>query len=125
MLAALAACLAGGLLSFAGPCPLHADGSVPSCQGAQRVLLGMDAILGIIALVRIFELDEGERRGLSFCAGLMGALIALTPSLLVNLCTDPTMPCLAALQPFVRCIGGAVAIVGGTDLTKRLLALRT
>ena len=124
ILVALAALLAVGLLAFARPCAVHADGSVGSCVWAHRALFGADAVLGIIALVRVFELDEGERRGLSFSAALVGALIAATPGFLIGLCAYPTMPCHGGLLFLARSVGGAVALVGATDLTRRLLTLR-
>ena len=120
VLVALAGLLAYGLLAFAGPCAHDAA----SCVGAQRVLLGMDAVLGVIALVRVFELDEGERRGLSFSAALVGALIAVTPWLLIDLCADASMTSNVMMRPFTTCCGGAAFLVGATDLTRRLLALR-
>lgn len=120
VLVAVAGLLAYGLLAFAGPCAHDAA----SCVEAQRVLLGMDAVLGVIALVRVFELDEGERRGLSFCAALVAALIAVTPWLLVELCAEVDMPCVTMMRPFVTCCGGAAFLVGAADLTRRLLALR-
>ena len=94
------------------------------CHWAYRVVLGMDAVLGVISLVRVFELDEGERRGLSFSAALVGALIAATPGWLIALCEDPALHCQSVMRPFCLAVGIAVALVGGIDLTRRLLALR-
>ena len=94
------------------------------CHWACRVVLGMDAVLGVIALVRVFEMDEGERRGLSFSAALVGALIAATPGWLIPLCENPALRCQSAMRPFCLFVGVAVALVGGVDLTRRLLALR-
>ena len=124
ILLALAAVLAAGLVTFAGPCGAHADGGVGSCVWAQRAMLGMDAVLAIVAFVRIFETDEGERRGLSLASALMGALIAATPGGLIDLCMLETMHCNVAMRPFALCIGVAVALVGAVDLTRRLLAIR-
>lgn len=120
----LALVLGGGLLSFAGPCAAHGDGSVASCYWAFRAILSMDAVLAILALVRVFEQDEGERRGLSLGAALMGILIAATPGFIIGLCSEVTMPCHAVMRPFAMLLGIAVALVGGIDLTRRLLALR-
>ena len=94
------------------------------CHWACRVVLGMDAVLGVIALVRVFEMDEGERRGLSFSAALVGALIAATPGWLIPLCENPALRCQSVMSPFCLFVGVAVALVGGVDLTHRLLALR-
>lgn len=123
VLFALAALFAWGLTSFARPCDAAFADATSGCRWAHRALLAMDCVLGIISLVRIFELDEGERRGLSFCAALVGALIAATPGLVISLCQNPTAQCQAHLRPLAFAVGIAVAIVGGTDLVRRLLAI--
>ena len=123
ILVALSLLLAVGLNTFAGPCQLH-DGAVGTCFWAYRAVLGMDAVLGVLSLVRVFEMDEGERRGLSFAAALVGALIAATPGPLVGLCESASMHCQLVMRPFCLVVGVAVALVGGIDLTRRLLALR-
>ena len=124
LLTALAALLIVGLLTFAGPCEAHSSTAANSCYWAFRVLLGQSAILAIIAIVRIFETDEGERRGLSFACALIGVLIAAVPGGLIELCADTAMPCNAAMRPLALVVGIAVALVGGTDLVRRLLAIR-
>ena len=64
ILLALSALLAVGLTTFAGPCQPHGD-EVNTCFWVYRAVLGMDAVLGVLSIVRVFEMDEGERRGLS------------------------------------------------------------
>ena len=123
ILVALSVLLACGLSTFAGPCELH-GGDVGTCFWAYRAVLGMDAGLGVLSVVRIFEMDEGERRGLSFATALMGALIAATPGLLVKLCDGAAMQCQMVMRPFCLIVGAAIALAGGIDLTRRLLALR-
>ena len=124
VLTVLAALLIVGLLTFAEPCDVQGSQSPASCFWAFRATLGAGAVLAIISLVRIFEQDEGERRGLSFSAALVGVLIAAIPGGLIGLCSDPSLPCNTVMKPFALCIGIAVALVGGVDLTRRLLALR-
>ena len=123
ILLALSALLAVGLNTFAGPCQPHGD-EVNTCFWAYRVVLGMDAVLGVLSIVRVFEMDEGERRGLSFAAALVGALIAATPGMLISLCDGGSMHCQVAMKPFCLAMGVSVALVGGIDLTRRLLSLR-
>ena len=124
ILTALAIVLLAGLLTFAGPCAVQAGEETRSCLWASRALVGVDAVLLIIALVRIFEQDEGERRGLSFAAALLGVLIAVMPGTLIALCSDPSTHCNAVMRPFALALGIAVVLTGGIDLTRRLLALR-
>jgi len=120
ILTALAAVLLAGLATFAGPCA-HGDGANPTCLWAQRAMLGTGALLAILAIVRIFEPDEGERRGLSLGCALAGALIAAIPGGLIDLCANASMTCNALMRPFAVCLGVAVFLVGAIDLTLRLI----
>ena len=116
--------LAVGLMTFASPC-IHLDGAgEPSCLWASRAMLGVSAVVFILAVVRVFETDEGERRGLSLACALSGLLVAAMPGLVISLCADPAMACNAVMRPFALAVGVCIALVGGIDLTRRLLALR-
>lgn len=124
ILTALAALLLAGTATFAGPCDAHGGQEAASCLWASRALLGIGAVIAILAIVRIFETDEGERRGLSLSCALLGFLAAAMPGPIIALCADPSMHCNAAMRPFALCVGIAIGLVGGIDLTRRLLALR-
>ena len=124
ILTVLAVMLLAGLLTFAGPCASQVGEEARSCLWASRALLGVDVVLLIIALVRIFEQDEGERHGLSFASALLGALIAVMPGTLIALCPVPSAQCNAVMRPFALVLGLALALTGGIDLARRLLALR-
>ena len=124
ILTALAVLLFGGLSTFAGPCTSHDAADTPMCFWAFRAMLGAGAVLVVLSIVRIFETDEGERRGLSLGAALLGALIAAIPGGLIDLCSDASMACNAIMRPFALCVGVAVFMVGAIDLTRRLLSLR-
>lgn len=123
VLTGLSALLIVGLLTFAGPCDVADGAAVSSCVWACRAMLGMGAVLAIISIVRIFETDEGERRGLSLSAALLGALIAATPGFLIGLCVDPALQCNAIMRPFAVSIGIVVFLTGVIDLVRRLLAI--
>ena len=124
LLSCLDVLLVVGLLTFAAPCS-HLDGAdTPSCVWAMRAVLGAAAVIGVLAIVRMFERDEGERRGLSLGCALLGVLVAALPGPVVGLCADPTMPCNAVMHPFIVAVGVAIALVGGIDLARRLLSLR-
>lgn len=116
--------LIAGLLTFAGACGAHADGSVGSCHWAARAVLGVSVVGLVLSLVRIFERDEGERRGLSLSVALLGALTAVIPGGLIDLCAQASMPCHTAMRPFTLCVGVLIAVVGIVDLIRRLMALR-
>jgi len=123
VLAVLGVFLIVGVATFAGPCELHEGWEVPSCLWASRAVMAIGAVAAILAIVRILETDEGERRGLSLACALLGFLCALIPGLVISLCADPTMPCNAIMRPFVLCVGIAIGVVGAVDLTRRLLAI--
>lgn len=103
---------------------MHVAGEVPSCQWASRAVIGAGVVVFILAVVRIFETDEGERRGLSLSCSLIGFLIAFIPGFIIGLCVDSTMHCNEVMRPFVMCAGIAIGIIGAVDLTRRLLAIR-
>ena len=120
ILTALAALLLVGLATFAAPCSTH-DGS---CVWAVRAAFAIGVVIAVLAIVRIFEMDEGERRGLSLACALLGFLAAAVPGFVIALCADASMPCNAIMHPFVLCVGIAIGLVGAVDLTRRLLALK-
>lgn len=123
LLTALSMLLVVGVLSFAGPCGVHDDGSVGSCRWAARAVLGVGVVLSVLSVVRIFERDEGERRGLSLAAALLGVLAACMPGVLVDLCATQAMRCHAIMRPFILCVGTAIAMTGGVDLVVRLMRI--
>ncbi|MDO4798762.1 MAG: DUF4418 family protein [Coriobacteriales bacterium] len=121
ILAVLSVLLLVGVGGFAGPCGAH-NGAMPAtCQWAARAVLGVGVVSAVLSLVRIFERDEGERRGLSLSVALLGVLVAVLPGVLIDLCADPAMRCVVLMRPFCVAVGVAIALVGGTDLTLRLI----
>ena len=125
ILAALVALLIAGVATFAGPCSAHDGLEVASCLWASRAVLGIGVVIAILAIVRIFETDEGERRGLSLACSLLGFLCAVMMGAIIPLCADPSMHCNSVMRPFVMCVGVAIGLVAAIDLTRRLLSLRS
>lgn len=123
VLTALAIFLIVGVATFAGPCDQSSQGEM-SCLWASRAVVGIGVVTAILAIVRIFETDEGERRGLSLSCALFGFLMAAMPGLIIGLCPDPAMHCNMVMRPFVIAIGVAIGVTGAVDLTRRLLAIR-
>lgn len=119
----LSALVLYGLVTFAHPC-VHDDGSVSVCVWAQRSMVAEAIVALVLSLVRIFERDEGERRGLDLGIALVAALIALSPGNIIELCMMETMRCHTLMAPFARILGVLVAVLAGTDLVRRLLSLR-
>lgn len=123
VLTALSLLLVAGVLTFAAPCGISDDGTFGSCHWAARAVLGVGVVLIVLSVVRVFERDEGERRGLSLAAALLGVLVACMPGVLVELCATQTMRCHAVMRPFVVCVGAAIAVAGGADLVVRLMRI--
>lgn len=122
-LSALSLLLVVGIQTFAGPCATHSDGSVGSCVWAARAVLGVGIVLAALSIVRIFERDEGERRGL--CVGIfsLGVLVALMPGVFIDLCANEAMRCVTVFRPFCIGVGAAIALVAGIDLVVRLVRI--
>lgn len=95
-----------GVETFAGP-----------CVGVARAVMGVSVVMLILSVVRIFERDEGERRGLCLGIALSGALAAWMPSLL----GVPSVRPITA--PFCMVVGSLAALVAGADLVIRLVRL--
>ncbi len=123
MLAVLAAVLVAGVATFAGPCGADAGHESDSCLWASRAVIAISVVIVILAIVRVFETDEGERRGLSLSCSLLGFLCAVVPGFVIPLCADPAMHCNAVMRPFALCIGVAIGLMGAIDLVRRLLAI--
>ena len=119
-LRALSLLLVVGVQTFAGSCATHSDGNVGSCVWAARAVLGIGIVLVALSVVRIFERDEGERRGLCVGIASLGVLTALMPGVFIDLCADETMRCVAVFRPFCICVGAVIALVAGIDLVVRL-----
>ena len=125
-LTALAALLIIGVVAFAGPCAPGGQGGQGemTCLWASRAVIGVGAVTAVLAIVRIFETDEGERRGLSLSCSLLGFLMAALPGPIISLCAEPSMHCNAVMRPFVFVVGIAIGVIGAVDLVRRLLAIR-
>jgi len=123
ILTLLAALLLFGVATFAGPCQEHGDQGLSSCVWASRAVLGVGVVAAVLAIVRIFETDEGERRGLSLACALLGFLAAAMPGFIIDTCADSAMHCNAVMRPFVVAVGLAIGVVGAVDLVLRLMAI--
>lgn len=123
ILLVLSLVLVVGIQTFAGPCGVQESGSASSCHWAARAILGAGIVIVVLSIVRVFERDEGERRGLSFAAACVGALVACLPGVLIDLCTVPDARCHVVMQPFAIGLGVAIALVGGVDLIVRLMRI--
>lgn len=124
LLTLLVALLVVGVMTFAGSCTDHDGQTEMSCLWASRAVIAAGVVTAILAIVRIFETDEGERRGLSLSCALLGFLMAALPGPVISLCADPSMHCNSVMRPFVLVVGIAIGVTGAVDLVKRLLAIR-
>ncbi len=85
-----------GSRTFLSPC-VHEDGSFGACHWAGQTLLGLGAVLGILALLCL--LVKPSRAGIYLSALPVCALGILTPGTLISLCHMSTMRCRMVMQP--------------------------
>lgn len=112
----VAALLVVGLLTFAGPCGVHDDGTVSPCFGTSHVLVALGAVACLVGVVRLFNLGAGVYKVLAACIGLIGLAIAVLPGNVLGLCMMATMRCHAIMRPFAIAMGVALVVVACVDL---------
>lgn len=109
--AVLAALLAVGVLTFAGPC-MHEDGSQAACFAASQAILAA-AIASFFAVVAALLLRNQRAQGvLALVAALAGAFAAASPGGLFGLCMVQTMRCWTTMRPFAMVVGVLICLCG-------------
>lgn len=99
--------IAIGSVSFLGPC-IHEDGNVGACHWASRMLLGLGALMAVLALLAL--LLPTLRPGL-FVAMIPTALLGiLTPGTIISICAMATMRCRMVMRPSMLILFSATLI---------------
>lgn len=113
---ALGALLVVGVLTFAGPCGVHEDGTVSPCFGTSHILAAMGAIAAIGAAVSLAMKNTSAQIALDVVVGLLGVAIACTPGNFLALCMMATMRCHTIMRPFAIVMGIALLVAAIVDV---------
>lgn len=111
----LAALLAVGVLTFAGPC-IHEDGTTGMCFGASRFAVAAAFAAVAAALVRLVLTSPRIWVMADSVLALSGVCAAFVPGTVLPLCMMATMRCNAVMKPFALLMGIGIAILGVADL---------
>lgn len=112
--AALALLLTVGAVTFLRPCA-HMDGDFGTCHWAGRTVAGLGAALAVQALCGLFAGDAKLREGIALSMVPVALLTALTPGILIPLCTMETMRCNAVMRPAVLLIAALIGVLSAAD----------
>ncbi|MBQ7487286.1 MAG: DUF4418 family protein [Clostridia bacterium] len=96
-----------GSQTFLSAC-VHEDGTFGACHWAQRALLGLGCVTGILAVLAL--LVERARPGIYLSLMPCALLGILTPGTLIDLCHMATMRCQAIMRPAMMILYAAVLL---------------
>lgn len=114
--------LVAGILTFAGPCAPHEDGTAATCAQASWGLIGLGVMLAGAALAQLAVEVKAARLVCAALCLVLGILVVLMPGGILPLCMMETMHCQAVMKPFAQLIGAIVAILAAVSA---VVALRS
>ena len=88
--------IAIGSQTFLGPC-VHEDGSLGVCHWAGRMMMGVGALLAVLAALAL--LMPQLRSGLMLAMLPTALLGLLTPGTIISICRMDTMRCRMVMRP--------------------------
>lgn len=94
-----------GVLTFAGPCGVHEDGTVSPCFGTSRILAAMGAVAAVAAIAGLAVRNASAQIALDIVVGALGVAIATAPGNFLALCMMATMRCQTIMKPFAIVMG--------------------
>lgn len=92
----ISAVIAAGSQTFLSSC-VHDDGTFGSCRQAERALLGLGCVSGVLAVLSLSV--KKARFGAYLSALPVCVMGVLTPGALLDLCRMSTMRCRMVMQP--------------------------
>ncbi len=116
----VAIAFAVGVLTFAGPCGVHDDGSVSPCFGTSRILAALGFSAALLSAVRLLVGNASVRLVLDVAVGVIGISIATAPGGFLALCMMATMRCHTVMRPFAIVAGVALAVAAVADVARVL-----
>ncbi len=111
-----------GVLTFAGPCGVHDDGSVSPCFGTSRMLTVLGFSAALLSAVRLLVGNASARLALDVAVGVVGISIATAPGGFLALCMMATMRCHTVMRPFSIVAGVVLAVAAVADVAMALRA---
>lgn len=114
----LALAAAVGSVSFLGPC-VHEDSTFGACHWAGQALLGVEALIAVMAGIAFAVRDPGMRRGLFLAVLLAAVLGILIPGTLISLCSMATMRCRALMRPAMTILNAGIGILAVVGLIQK------
>ena len=108
-----------GICSFFGACGPKEDGSFMTCHWANQALIGLAAVLTVLAAAHLCIPDAKIKMGLDIAVIPVALLAAILPGNLIHLCMMSTMRCRAVMRPAVILVSVVTIIVAVADLLLR------
>lgn len=101
-----------GLVSFAGPCPIHDDGSASACVGTSHILVSCALAAVLFQIASLAVANIRAKQILSAAAVLLAMVLAFAAGTFLPLCMMETMRCWTIMRPFAMVVGVAMLAVG-------------
>ncbi|MFC2469757.1 MAG: DUF4418 family protein, partial [Negativicutes bacterium] len=92
VIVALSAALCGAPKTMFHVCGMKPDGSWMLCHWTSEAVMGVSAVLAVLAVIRFFCAPR-VKLGINISMALLTGLTALLPGHLLPLCKMATMPC--------------------------------
>lgn len=99
-----------------GPCGPKEDGSWMLCHWAGNVLMGLAAVLVVLAILHILSAQSAVKLGLSLGAIPVSVLAWLIPGKLIQMCMMQDMRCHTVMTPAVTLCAGVMIVIAVVDI---------
>ena len=105
-----------GMATVFHPCGPMEDGGWMRCHWAWISTLGAESVLLLLSVLRLFVRSSGIKAGMSIACIPVALLAALTPGLLIPLCSMKDMRCHALTRPAAVVLSLLVVAAATADL---------
>ena len=105
-----------GIQTVFVPCEARPDGSWMTCHWAGQALIGIAAVLVVIALMHLVIPRTQVKIGLSLAVIPVSVLAFAVPDYLIDLCMMETMHCHTVMEPAVTVLSLLNVMTAGVDI---------
>ena len=105
-----------GIQTVFAPCEARPDGSWMTCRWAGQALIGIAAVLVVIALMHLVIPRTQVKIGLSLAVIPVSVLAFAVPDHLIDLCMMETMHCHTVMEPAVTVLSLLNIMTAGVDI---------